>query len=207
MPDYSLEMRAGAAKGRMVVGVDEAGRGPWAGPVAAAAVHLELGALPKSLEERIDDCKKLGRVLRLELAQAIRECAVFSIAVAETAEIDRLNILQASLLAMRRAVDSLEILPDIALVDGNRAPDLTCPAVSVVHGDCLSLSIAAASILAKVERDRMMEDLAHAFPGYGWERNRGYGTAEHKAALTRLGPTVEHRKSFAPVRAVLSLTY
>ncbi len=210
MPDFSLETRLGAGRGRVVVGIDEAGRGPWAGPVVAAAVWLAPEALPAGLLERIDDSKRLTRQTREALCRALQEAgpAAARIGIGESgvAEIDRLNILQASLLAMARAVAGLEHAPDAALVDGNKAPRLSCPAETVVKGDGRSLSIAAASIIAKVTRDRHMSDLSARHPGYGWERNQGYGTAEHRAALARLGVTPEHRRSFRPVREMLDIS-
>ena len=138
------------------------------------------------------------------LFAALTATARIGIGIADIAEIGRLNILGATIVAMRRAVEALPVIPDLALIDGNRTPDLACPARAIVRGDGRSFSIAAASIVAKVTRDRIMADLARQFPGYGWERNAGYGTAEHRAALARLGPTVHHRPSFAPVRAVLN---
>lgn len=214
MPDFSLEIADGAAEGRIVIGLDEAGRGPWAGPVTAAAAWLDPARLPRDLLLRLDDSKRLTPQARDEVySQLVGEAAAeFEAAVAvavgwaSVAEIDRLNILQASLLAMRRAAAALPLSPAAALVDGKYAPDLPCPARPVVRGDSRSYSIAAASIVAKVTRDRHMQDLAEEHPGYGWERNRGYGTAQHAAALRRLGVTEQHRRSFRPVRETLSLT-
>lgn len=217
MPDFVLERRHGADSGRIVIGLDEAGRGPWAGPVVAAAAWLHPSALPAALLAGLDDSKKLTAAARDRLHVEITALAgatsapALAVAVgrAEVEEIDDLNILQASLLAMRRACDGLGPMLrapiDMALVDGNRKPDLPCPAETVVKGDARSLSIAAASIVAKVVRDREMDRLSEAFPGYGWERNRGYGTAEHQAALARLGVTPQHRRSFRPVRERIAL--
>ncbi len=199
MPDFSLEEAAGG----LVAGVDEAGRGPWAGPVVAGAAILDRAGLSGVLRRGLDDSKKLKRRRREELFEALEAEARIGIGAAEVAEIDSLNILRASLLAMARAVGDLGVVPELALVDGNRRPNLPCPVVCVVKGDGRSLSIAAASIAAKVTRDRIMADLARAHPGYGWERNSGYGTAEHQAALRRLGVTPHHRRSFAPVIKVL----
>ncbi|QNT69947.1 ribonuclease HII [Defluviicoccus vanus] len=196
MPDLSRELAAGG----IVAGVDEVGRGPWAGPVLAAAVVLDIAHLPAGLAAAIDDSKMLSRVRRERIFAALPAFACIGVGQASVEEIDRLNILQAALLAMQRAVAALTICPDLVLVDGNRAPVLPCPAQPVVGGDALCLSIAAASIVAKVTRDRLMADLAVRYPGYGWERNAGYGTAEHRAVLARLGPTPEHRRSFRPVR-------
>jgi ribonuclease HII len=199
MPDFSLEK----ATGGLVAGIDEAGRGPWAGPVVAGAAILDRAGLSDVLRRGLDDSKKLKRSRREELFEALEAEARIGIGAAEVAEIDSLNILRASLLAMARAVGDLGVVPELALVDGNRQPNLPCPVVCVVKGDGRSLSIAAASIAAKVTRDRIMADLARAHPGYGWERNSGYGTAEHQAALRRLGVTPHHRRSFAPVIKIL----
>ena len=198
-PDLSLERAAG---GR-VAGVDEAGRGPWAGPVVAAAVVFDAGGPPPQLRAMITDSKLLKTEQRTALQPAILASANAAVGIATVAEIDSMNILQATLLAMRRAVARLADVPDLALVDGNRAPRLPCPVRTVVGGDRKSLSIAAASIVAKVTRDRLMARLVADYPSYGWERNAGYGTAEHQAALARLGPCVHHRRSFRPIRELL----
>ena len=198
-PDFSLE----DAADERVAGVDEAGRGPWAGPVIAAAVAFGAGGPPPHLRAIITDSKLLRAERRSALQPAILACADAAVGLASVAEIDSMNILQATLLAMRRAIVRLDRLPDLALVDGNRAPCLPCPVRTVVGGDRLSLSIAAASIVAKVARDRLMARLALDHPGYGWERNAGYGTAEHRAGLARLGPCVQHRRSFRPIRELL----
>ena len=198
-PDLSLERAAG---GR-VAGIDEAGRGPWAGPVVAAALVFEAGGPPPALRAMITDSKLLSAEQRATLQPAILAVADAAVGIACVAEIDSMNILQATLLAMRRAVARLVDAPDLALVDGNRAPRLPCPVRTVVGGDRKSLSIAAASIVAKVTRDRLMARLAADYPGYGWERNAGYGTAEHQAALARLGPCAHHRRSFRPIRELL----
>jgi len=198
MPDDSFEQAARAAGFSMIAGVDEVGRGPLCGPVTAAAVILDWDALPEGL----DDSKRLSAARRADLDLRIRATARFAIAHASVAEIDALNILQASHLAMRRALQALA--PDFALIDGNLLPrDLPCPAQAVVKGDARSLSIAAASILAKVARDKIMVELAAEHPGYGWERNAGYASAAHLSALARLGPTPHHRRSFAPLRKML----
>lgn len=204
MPDLHLETEAGG----IVAGVDEVGRGPWAGPVVAAAVILDGAALPPSLAEAIDDSKRLSARRREDIARQLPACARIGIGAAATAEIITLNILGATFLAMQRAVKVLGengALPDLALVDGNRLPRLPCPARTIIRGDSISLSIAAASIIAKVTRDRLMARLGARYPGFGWERNAGYGTAEHQAALKRLGITPHHRKSFAPIVKMLSL--
>jgi len=196
-PDYAWEAVAPAP----VCGVDEAGRGPLAGPVVAAAVILAPGRIPAG----IDDSKRLAPARRAALDAALRRDAEVALGIASVDEIDILNVLQASLLAMARAVAGLPRPPASALIDGNRAPALACPARALVRGDARSLSIAAASIVAKCARDRIMTELALSFPGYGWETNAGYGTPAHLAALTRLGPTVHHRRGFAPVRAAAGL--
>lgn len=197
-PDYALE-RALAAHGP-VCGVDEAGRGPWAGPVVAAAVILDEVALPAG----INDSKKLTAERREALALEIRAHAHVGVGLADVDEIDRLNIREATFVAMARAVAALPVRPAHALIDGRDAPEVGCPARAVIKGDGLSLSIGAASIIAKTVRDTMMTELGAAHPGYGFERHMGYGTAAHKAALERLGPCVHHRKSFAPIRNMLS---
>ncbi len=196
-PNWDIERDAA---GPCIAGVDEAGRGPLAGPVIAAAVVLDPARLP----EGIDDSKTLNETERERLFAEILSTATVGIGTGSVAEVDRINILQASLLAMRRAVTALAWhlghLPDLALVDGNRSARLACPERLVVGGDGLSLSIAAASIVAKVTRDRLMTALAADHAGYRWETNRGYATAHHRLALTLLGPTPHHRRSFAPLR-------
>ncbi len=203
MPDFSLEAAARGEGHALIAGIDEAGRGPWAGPVVAAAVILDGARLSPELRASLDDSKKVSRARREELFAALPEYARIGIGRAEVEEIDRLNILRATLLAMGRAVAALPVRPDFALVDGNQLPDLPCPARAVVGGDGLSLSIAAASIVAKVSRDADMAALARAHPGYGWERNAGYGTAEHRAALERIGLSPAHRRSFRPIARLL----
>ncbi len=207
MPDFSYE-DAALAKGRtLVCGVDEAGRGPWAGPVVAGAVILDRATLPPDLVSGLDDSKKLKPARRRELLDGLQGHAVIGVGIADVAEIDDLNILQATMLAMARAVEGLghDPAPDVALVDGNKAPNLGCRVECIVRGDGKSLSIAAASIVAKVTRDRIMAGLAETFPGYGWETNAGYGTKQHQTALKALGVTPEHRKSYAPIRKILGL--
>jgi ribonuclease HII len=197
MPDFTFEHTCTPP----VAGVDEAGRGPWAGPVVAAAVILPMGVLDPYLLTRLDDSKKLKKSIRKDLLAALEPVADIGVGVASPTEIDDINILQATMLAMQRAVDGLSETPVSVLVDGNRAPSIASEVTTIVKGDSLSLSIAAASIVAKVTRDRMMAVLAEQYPGYGWERNAGYGTKEHKEALARLGVTPAHRQSFAPIRA------
>jgi ribonuclease HII len=180
--------------------VDEVGRGPLAGPVVAAAVVLDPAHLPAGL----NDSKKLTLARREALFAQIMDSAEVSIAQASVAEIDTHNILRASHMAMVRAIAGLASPPDHALIDGNMVPrDLTLSAEPIVKGDARSLSIAAASIIAKVWRDRHMVDLAQQFPGYGWDRNAGYPTAAHQSALATLGVTPHHRRSFKPVHNIL----
>jgi len=195
MPDLSLEQSLAG----IVAGIDEVGRGPLAGPVVAAAVVIDPATLPAELAAQLDDSKKLSAAKRDRLDRLVREHCRFSVAEASVAEIDRLNILKATFLAMQRALAGLGVAVDHALVDGNRPPPLPCPVTCVVGGDGKSLSIAAASVVAKVYRDRLMGDLDAQFPGYGWASNAGYGTRAHLEALRRLGPTPHHRTSFAPV--------
>lgn len=198
--NLALEEALWARGMRAVAGVDEVGRGPLAGPVVAAAVILD----PRAVPDGLNDSKKLGLKRRTTLEALLRDCAVFGIGEASVAEIDALNILQASHLAMRRAVAALPVAPDHLLVDGNRMPGvLPCPATCVVGGDGKSPSIAAASIMAKIWRDDVMKRAATQFPGYGWETNAGYPTKCHKSALRNLGVTPFHRRSFAPVRDIL----
>ncbi|MEM9551382.1 MAG: ribonuclease HII, partial [Pseudomonadota bacterium] len=185
---------------RRIAGVDEVGRGPLAGPVTAAAVILD----PKAVPEGLNDSKKLSAKARERLAGEIHGSAQVCVAHATVEEIEELNILGASHLAMRRALAGLEPGADFALIDGNRAPSgLNLPAQTLVGGDARSLSISAASIVAKIWRDNHMVDLAQQHPGYGWERNAGYPTPEHKRALQNLGPTPHHRRSFRPVHNIL----
>ena len=196
MPDFAIE---DACRG-IVCGVDEAGRGPLAGPVVAAAVIIDRGCFAAELHDRLDDSKLLTRAAREICYQALFACARIGVGAASVREIDRINILRASLLAMSRAVAALGVRPDIALIDGNIAPALLCPARTVVGGDGLSFSIAAASVVAKVTRDRIMRALAARHPGYAWDTNVGYSTRAHFAAIAAFGITVHHRRSFAPVR-------
>ena len=196
MPDFALESRSV----QPVCGIDEVGRGPLAGPVVAAAVILNPLAIP----EGIDDSKRLTAARREALHAELLASAVVGVGQASVEEIDRINILRASFLAMRRALAQLTPGPALALVDGNKVPPaLGCPARAIVGGDGLVLSIAAASIVAKVTRDRIMVALAQQFPGYAWERNMGYGTRAHVEALSRLGVTPHHRRSFKPIHNIL----
>lgn len=206
-PDFSFERAALCADRVPVAGVDEAGRGPWAGPVVAAAVILDPERIPAGL----NDSKKLSAARREALFTSLQTHAQSGVGLASVEEIDSLNILRASLLAMARAVEALPRAPRWALVDGTHMPALNCTGETLVKGDGRSLSIAAASIIAKVTRDRMMRDLAAQFPVYGWERNKGYGTAVHAAALKIHGVTQHHRRSFKPIHKMLcedsALTY
>lgn len=203
-PDFSAESALAEQGARRIAGVDEAGRGPWAGPVVAAAVWLDPAHAPDGL----NDSKKLSAGARENLFDLLTQLvkageADIGVGIAEIDRIDRDNILRASLWAMSQAVDGLTLPPDHALVDGTQLPQLACPAMAMTKGDGRSVSIAAASIIAKVTRDRIMRALAQDHPGYGWERNMGYGTAEHRAGLARLGVTAHHRRSFRPIRLAL----
>lgn len=191
-----------------IAGVDEAGRGPWAGPVTAAAAVLTPDSAERLATAGVNDSKALTRKARERCFELILEEQAggqlwLSIENAEVPEIDEHNILHATMRAMSRAVAALPITPDHVLIDGNRTPDLDCSCEAVIGGDGKVLSIATASIAAKVTRDRLMADLAEAHPGYGWERNAGYGTAEHRRGLESLGVTEHHRRSFAPIRKLL----
>lgn len=186
----------------LVAGVDEVGRGPLCGPVVTAAVILD----PSKPIIGLNDSKKLSEKKREALFEEIKTNALaWSIARAEVTEIDQLNILHATMLAMKRAVESLPIIPKLALIDGNRCPNLNIPCSAVIKGDATVPAIAAASILAKVSRDREMVELDRQYPGYGIATHKGYPTAVHLAALQRLGPTAIHRHSFAPVRLAAEL--
>ncbi len=192
MPSFTRERKIEGP----VAGIDEAGRGPLAGPVYAAAVILDPSRLPRG----VDDSKAMTAEGREKAFDKIMERALaVGIGVASVEEIDEINILQATFLAMRRATETLSIAPVRAFVDGNRAPTLACPTDTIVDGDAKSMSIAAASIIAKVSRDRVMRALDAEHPCYSWAQNKGYGTADHLAALGLLGPTVHHRRSFAPI--------
>lgn len=202
MPDFNIE---NSIVGKTAIaGIDEAGRGPWAGPVVAGAVIFNDLKITPKLAEQLNDSKKLSAKKREELFIMLKESdAYIGVGMASEKEIDEFNILQATFLAMRRALENTGIKAEYALVDGNRDPKLYCPATLVVKGDGRSLSIAAASIMAKVTRDRIMADLAKEYPEYGWDRNAGYGTKEHIEALAKFGVTPYHRKSYAPIRKIL----
>ena len=186
-----------------VCGVDEAGYAPLAGPIVAAAVILPRGPKPRALRG-LTDSKLLSAEARERFFAIIHQIGRVGVGMASVAEIERLNILNADLLAMRRAVEDLDTLPDVALVDGRMAPELACEVRTLVKGDRRSLSIAAASVIAKVVRDRLMCELAADFPHYGWHRNAGYGTPEHYLGLLRRGPTVHHRRGFAPLNTLFA---
>ncbi len=196
-PDYLLEQKLPYDR---IAGVDEVGRGPWAGPVTAAAVILDPTRIPGGL----NDSKKLSAKRRAALSEQLLTVAEVGIGVASVEEIDEHNILQATYLAMRRAIAALPASPDYALIDGNRVPaDLSCPAEAVVKGDGRSVSIAAASIVAKVNRDTYMAEISRAHPEYGWETNKGYGTPAHQLSLSCHGVTPHHRRSFKPIHNIL----
>ncbi|WP_424927580.1 ribonuclease HII [Amaricoccus tamworthensis] len=200
LPDLSLELEAISSGHARIAGVDEVGRGPWSGPVVAAAVILDPDNIPAGL----NDSKKLTAARRESLMAEITACAAVGIGEATVAEIDEVNILQASFLAMRRALDNLTTPPDFVLVDGRHIPPgLPCQAQAVIKGDGRSLSIAAASIVAKVTRDRIMVALSQQFPGYAWETNMGYGTKAHVEGLNLHGVTQHHRRSFKPIHNML----
>lgn len=197
LPDYHYE----SLYEGYVAGADEAGRAPLCGPVTAAAVILN----PQDIPQGINDSKKLSAKKREHIARSIQQHAIaYAVCHVSVEEIDQINILHASMLAMQRSVEQLSTQPQHVLIDGNRLPEqLPCPATPLVKGDAKSLSIAAASILAKTARDHLMQQLAQEYPGYGWERNAGYPTQEHLQALAHLGVTPHHRRSFAPVRNAL----
>ena len=202
VPTFELEAAELSLAGGPIVGIDEAGRGPWAGPVVAAAVVLDPDRIPQG----IDDSKALEAEDRERLFERISATALaIGVGIGDVERIDRDNILAATMWAMTDAVKRLSCRPRLAIIDGNRAPRLSCQTRTIVKGDAKCLSIAAASIVAKVTRDRMMIALAREIPGYGFERHKGYGTPEHRAALVRLGITPHHRRSFRPVQLALGL--
>lgn len=200
-PTLELEQAELALQPGAIAGVDEAGRGPWAGPVVAAAVILDLDNLPVG----IADSKALDEDAREAAFASIKKTCEFGIGIADVTRIDNSNILNATLWAMAQAVGALSSKPRLVLVDGNRLPILPCEGRAIVKGDAKCLSIAAASIIAKVTRDRIMVEMAEVYPGFGFERHKGYGTPQHKEALSRLGVTDIHRRSFRPVQLALGL--
>lgn len=206
MPDFKFEdMYEG-----FVAGVDEAGRGPWVGPVVAGAVVFLNRDIHPYLLAHLNDSKKISAKTREALFALIEEESqkgnlCFGIGQASAQEIDEMNILQATFLAMKRAVQNLRVKPDTALIDGNRIPqNFVCPAQCIIKGDALSYSISAASIVAKVYRDRLMQKMALTYPGYGFEKNAGYGTKEHIEGLKKYGITPEHRKSYKPIKEMVA---
>jgi ribonuclease HII len=198
---FELEANEIQLSGGPIAGVDEAGRGPWAGPVVAAAVILD----PKNIPQGIADSKALDADARAFLYPRILESAEVAVGIADVNRIDRMNILNATLWAMTVALNGLKRPPRLALIDGNRAPRLDMATRTIVKGDAKCLSIAAASIIAKVTRDHLLIELGGRYPGYGFERHKGYGTPEHAAAIDRLGVCPEHRRSFKPVQLALGL--
>ncbi len=200
-PTFELEAAEHQLGSRPIAGVDEAGRGPWAGPVVAAAVILD----PDKIPANIDDSKTLDEDSRAFLYRRIMKVAIVGVGIAEVDRIDRENILGATLWAMAEAVSQLGEIPKLVLVDGDKTPRIPMSVRAIVKGDSKCLSIAAASIIAKVTRDRMMMDFARDYPGYGFERHKGYGTPEHQAAIAKLGVSALHRRSFRPVQLALGL--
>jgi len=199
-PEIEIKLRASNSSIHRIAGIDEVGRGPWAGPVTACAVVLD----PDNIPDGLADSKALTARKREALYQPILDSADVGLAHVSVAEIDQINILQASLLAMRLALGKLANPADFALIDGNKTPaDMPCPSQTLVKGDARCLSIAAASIVAKVTRDRLMVALSQQHPGYGWEKNAGYGTKQHISALNELGVTQHHRLSFKPIHKML----
>lgn len=195
-PNFARE-RVAIANGLLVCGIDEAGRGPWAGPVVAAAVILD----PKHIPPGLNDSKKLNAAKREALFAPIMQTAEIGIGIVSAQRIDEINILQGTFEAMALALGQLSPSPTLALVDGNRAPLLPCKVETIIGGDALSLSIAAASIIAKVTRDRLMQELDHQYPDYLFANHKGYGTAAHAQALAKHGPCPHHRFSFKPIKA------
>jgi len=200
MRDREQQILSGLPNGELIAGVDEAGRGPLAGAVVAAAVILN----PEKPISGLTDSKKLSERRREQFFELIQERALaWAVGRAEVAEIDEINILHASMLAMQRAVSQLQPSPQRALIDGNRCPDLPCPVEAIIKGDLTVPCISAASIIAKVTRDREMVALDHQYPGYGLAKHKGYPTKLHREALVRLGPTPIHRTSYGPVKKLL----
>ena len=203
MPDFSLEESLGLPSSAVIIGVDEVGRGPLAGPVTAAAVFVDRQKITLDLSTKIDDSKKIPQKKRATISKQIESMAIIGMGWASSGEIDQLNILEATMIAMQRAVLSLrkQIIfdPDYILIDGNKVPSFDFPSKAIVRGDEKSLSIAAASIVAKSKRDAFMTSLSKLYPCYGWEKNAGYGTREHLVAIERNGITAHHRRSFKPI--------
>jgi ribonuclease HII len=205
MPDFSLEIKYFNRGWRSISGVDEAGRGSWAGPVVAAAVVFEKKEWPNIVNIGLDDSKKLSPKRRRDFFGIIQDNADVGVGLASVVEIDQINILQATFLAMDRALGNLQVTPDYTLIDGDKVPPVRYRAEAIVKGDSRSISIAAASIVAKVTRDALMIELGRNFSNYAWERNMGYGTKKHKEGLERFGVTEHHRKSYKPIINILRL--
>tara|TARA_B100000925_G_scaffold99964_1_gene73187 strand:+ start:1599 stop:2222 length:624 start_codon:yes stop_codon:yes gene_type:complete len=203
LPDFSLEESLGLPSSAVIIGVDEVGRGPLAGPVTAAAVFVDRQKITLDLSTKIDDSKKIPQKKRATISKQIESMAIIGMGWASSGEIDQLNILEATMIAMQRAVLSLRkqiiLDPDYILIDGNKVPSFDFPSKAIVRGDEKSLSIAAASIVAKSKRDAFMTSLSKLYPCYGWEKNAGYGTREHLVAIERNGITAHHRRSFKPI--------
>ena len=200
MPDNLNERDIGWPK-KLIAGIDEAGRGPWAGPVVSAAVILN----EKNIPDGLNDSKKLSEKKRLSLYSSIYNFHSVGVGISSIEEIDSMNVLQATFLSMNRAVEDLNPQPEYILVDGNLDPGLNFKTKCIIKGDSISISIAAASVIAKVTRDNLMLKLDKEFPNYNWKKNKGYGTAEHRNALELHGPCKYHRKSFSPINKMLGV--
>ena len=200
MPDNLNERDIGWPK-KLIAGIDEAGRGPWAGPVVSAAVILN----EKNIPDGLNDSKKLSEKKRLSLYSSIYNFHFVGVGISSIEEIDSMNVLQATFLSMNRAVEDLNPQPEHILVDGNLDPGLNFKTKCIIKGDSISISIAAASVIAKVTRDNLMLKLDKEFPNYNWKKNKGYGTAEHRNALELHGPCKYHRKSFSPINKMLGV--
>ena len=200
MPDNLNERDVGWPK-KLIAGIDEAGRGPWAGPVVSAAVILN----EKNIPDGLNDSKKLSEKKRLSLFSSIYNFHSVGVGISSIEEIDTMNVLQATFLSMKRAVEDLNPQPEYILVDGNLDPGLNFKTKCIIKGDSISISIAAASVIAKVTRDNLMLKLDKEFPNYNWKKNKGYGTAEHRNALELHGPCKYHRKSFSPINKMLGV--
>jgi ribonuclease HII len=203
MPDFILEEKYLKKGCSIVAGVDEAGRGSWAGPVVAAAVVFPHGKWGEIIKVGLDDSKKLSPNRRRYFFDIIHKNSDVGIGLSSVQEIDKINILQATFLAMNRALENLHIAPDYTLIDGDKVPTGKFPAEAIVKGDACSISIAAASIIAKVTRDDLMIKLGRSFPSYAWQRNAGYGTKQHREGLETFGVTEHHRKSYKPIINIL----
>ena len=200
MPDNLNERDIGWPK-KLIAGIDEAGRGPWAGPVVSAAVILN----EKNIPDGLNDSKKLSEKKRLSLYSSIYNFHFVGVGISSIEEIDSMNVLQATFLSMKRAVEDLNPQPEYILVDGNLDPGLNFKTKCIIKGDSISISIAAASVIAKVTRDNLMLKLDKEFPNYNWKKNKGYGTADHRNALELHGPCKYHRKSFSPINKMLGV--